>query len=128
MDMAEKTDTGLSESQTPETVRQTVGGSGMFSIESILRSGGLRYGGVQPGPGFPGLGGHLDGVKKEEMEEDDLQERRPGPLGHPGVPGSSLHHQDTAACHDDSGERWRHHDHGALVCVSHGLFVYPILG
>ena len=106
MDIAEKTD---SESQTPETVRQTVGGSGMFSIESILRSGGLRYGGVQPGPGFPGLGGHLDGVKKEEMEEDDLQERRPGPLGHPGVPGSSLHHQDTAACHDDSGETWRHH-------------------
>ena len=97
MDMEEK-----SEDTGPETVRQTVGGSGMFSIESILRSGGLRYGGGQPGPVYPGLGGHLDSVKKEEMEEDDAQERRPGP--HPGVSSPSLHHPDTAACHDDSGE------------------------
>ena len=104
MDIEEKTGGGDRASSIPETVRQTVGGSGMFSIESILRSGGLRYGGVQPvGPGYSGLGGQ-DGVKKEEMEEDDLQERRPGPLPHPGVPGSSLHHPDTAACHDDSGE------------------------
>ena len=109
MDCGDKTDSGLSVSPIPETVRQTVGGSGMFSIESILRSGGLRYNGLQPGPGYPGgLGGHHDGVKKEEMEEDDHQDRRPGPLPHAGVPSSSVHHQDTAACHDDSGEKQEH--------------------
>ena len=80
---------------------------GIAQIESILRSGGLRYNGLQPGgPGYPGgLGGHHDGVKKEEMEEDDLQDRRAGPHPLAGVPSSSVHHQDTAACHDDSGEK-----------------------
>ena len=89
------------------TVRPTVSpASGLFSIESILKSGGFRYGGGQPGPEYPGLGGHQQrhggqGVKKEDMEEDESQERRPLSLA-PGAPGSSLL-PDTAACHDDSG-------------------------
>ena len=105
---SEKSGGGRALSEATETVRPTVGGSGMFSIESILKSGGFRYGGVQPGTEYPGLGGHQQrhggqGVKKEDMEEDESQERRPLSLA-PGAPGSSLL-PDTAACHDDSGAR-----------------------
>ena len=89
------------------TVRPTVSpASGLFSIESILKSGGYHAHTPHPRPPQPPAeSGNLHGLKQEE--DSELEDPRSGLLGPAmslaGMPGASLA-SDTANCQEDSGQ------------------------
>ena len=89
------------------TVRPTVSpASGLFSIESILKSGGYHaHTPHSRPPQPPAASSNLHGLKQEEdseLEDPGSGLLRPA-MSLAGMPGASLA-SDTANCQEDSGQ------------------------